>query len=77
MTAHADGLTRDQIAEARGRVPRAFARPALQRALIGAGWLALFAFVVAAGVKVIAGGANTKLGEQSEAIEGVNATIAP
>jgi phosphonate transport system permease protein len=45
MTAHADSLTPDQIAQARGRVPRAFARPALQRALIAAGWLALLAFV--------------------------------
>jgi phosphonate transport system permease protein len=45
MTAHADSLTQDQIAEARRRVPRAFARPALQRAMIAAGWLALVAFV--------------------------------
>ena len=39
--------------------------------------IALFAFVVAAGIKIIAGGANKKLKAQSKSIEAVNDTIAP
>ena len=37
--------------------------------------IALFAFVVAAGIKVIAGGANKKLDAQSKEIEKVNDKI--
>ena len=37
--------------------------------------IALFAFVVAAGIKIVAGGANTKLKEQGASIKGVNGAI--
>ena len=37
--------------------------------------IALFAFVVAAGINIIASGANKKLTDQGSAIEGVNSTI--
>lgn len=37
--------------------------------------IALFAFVVAAGIKLVAKGSNDKLQEQSESISGIRGTV--